>query len=201
MHLTHVIELFPTPVLFSYYSQGISDAERTVIQSLEKTKNINNWRSVDTHVLDRPELSLLKAFCLETLQTYVDSVFQPKHELAAHLTQSWVNMTPQGGAHHQHNHPNALLSGVLYIATDQDSITFVQPERKLFSIPPAINNNYNAEKCSFKPSPNEIIVFPSYLFHQVETKQSEGERISLAFNAIVKGTLGSEDMLTELSLP
>lgn len=200
MQLTHVIELFPTPVLFSHYDHPFSETELSSIRSLELTRNIGNRRSVDTHVLNRPELIALKSFCVETLQSYVDSVFQPKHELLVRITQSWVNFTVKGESHHQHNHPNSLLSGVLYIAAEQDSITFIQPERKLFSIPPAINNNYNAEKCSFKPSTNEIIVFPSYLFHQVETKHSDGERISLAFNAIVTGTLGDETMLTELIL-
>lgn len=197
MHLTHVIELFPTPVLFSYYTPGISDAELAFVRSLPLTRNIANRRSADSHVLEHTELSALKTFCLDTLQSYIDSVFQPKHPLTATLTQSWITMTTKGEAHHQHNHPNALLSGVLYLATEQDSITFIQPERKLFSIPPAVNNNHNAEKCSFKPATNEIIVFPSYLMHQVEQKQSEGERISLAFNAVVRGTVGDEQTLTE----
>ena len=201
MQLTHVIELFPTPVLFSYYAQGITNSELTFIRELKMTRNVGNQRSVNTHVLDCPELAAIKSFCVETLQSYVDSVLQPKHELIISLTQSWTNITRKGEMHHSHNHPNSLLSGVFYIETEQDSITFIQPERKLFAIPPAINNNHNAEKCSFKPATNEIIVFPSYLFHQVETKLNGGERISLAFNAIVKGALGSEDMLTELLLP
>lgn len=200
MHLTHVIELFPTPVLFSYYAAGISDAELTFVRSLPLSHNVNNRRSVNSHVLEHAELTALKTFCVDTLQSYVDSVFQPKYPLTVWLTQSWINITAKGEAHHQHNHPNALLSGVLYLATDQDSITFIQPERKLFSIPPEVNNNYNAERCSFKPATNEIIVFPSYLMHRVEQKQNEGERISLAFNAVVKGCIGDEQSLTELLL-
>ncbi len=200
MHLTHVIELFPTPVMFSYYSQGVSESELAHIRGLEWVRNTGNQRTLDAHILNHPELSLLKAFCIETLQSYVDSVFQPKHELTICLTQSWANKTIKGQFHHQHNHMNSLLSGVLYLSAEQDSITFIQPERKLFSIPPAVTTNQNAEKCVFSPSTNELLVFPSYLFHQVETKQSEGERMSLAFNALVKGMVGAPDALTELIL-
>lgn len=200
MNLTHIIELFPTPVMFSHYATGVSAAELQFARSLPLVRNLGNKRSADSYVLSHPELDAIRVFCLETLQEYINSVCQPKHPLTPVLTQSWINITTKNESHHEHHHPNSFLSGVMYLSTKQDSITFVQPERKLFSIPPAVVNNHNAEKCSFKPDTNEIIVFPSYLRHLVDSKQSEGERISLAFNAVIKGKLGDETTLTELIL-
>ena len=43
-------------------------------------------------------------------------------------------------------------------------------------------------------------MFPSSTIHQVETKQGNNTRISLAFNTFYKGTLGSNGTLTELIL-
>jgi hypothetical protein len=88
----------------------------------------------------------------------------------------------------------------MYIETHQDSITFFQPDRKLYSLVPEYTTNQNAEHCSFKPSEKEIIVFPSYLQHRVDRKLSDGNRLSLAFNCLLRGTIGSEDGLTEAHL-
>jgi len=200
MNLTHIIELFPIPVMFSHYATGISDAELQFARSLPLIRNLGNRRSADSYVLSLPEFGAIRTFCLETLQEYIDSVCQPKHPLTPVLTQSWINIATKGEFHPQHHHPNSFLSGIMYFSTNQDSITFLQPERKLFSIPPAVSNNHNSEECLFKPDANELIVFPSYLFHLVDVKQSEGERISLAFNSVIKGQLGNEAALTELIL-
>ena len=43
-------------------------------------------------------------------------------------------------------------------------------------------------------------MFPSSTTHQVETKQGNNTRISLAFNTFYKGTIGSNFELTELIL-
>ena len=46
----------------------------------------------------------------------------------------------------------------------------------------------------------DILFFPSYLNHSVETKQDNNLRISLAFNTFVKGSIGSREGLSELNL-
>jgi hypothetical protein len=56
--------------------------------------------------------------------------------------------------------------------------------------------NLNAEKFTYKPSTGEILVFPSYFYHQVEMKQTDGERISLAFNALLRGKIGDDNTFT-----
>jgi hypothetical protein len=43
-------------------------------------------------------------------------------------------------------------------------------------------------------------MFPSSLTHMVETKEGTNTRISLAFNVFIKGTIGVNSLLTELTL-
>jgi hypothetical protein len=43
-------------------------------------------------------------------------------------------------------------------------------------------------------------MFPSSTTHQVETKQGNNTRVSLAFNTFYKGNLGENASLTELIL-
>ena len=69
-------------------------------------------------------------------------------------------------------------------------------------IKPEINkyNIWNSETWWFPLETSQLIMFPSSTTHQVETKQGNNTRISLAFNTFYKGTIGSNNDLTELIL-
>ena len=45
----------------------------------------------------------------------------------------------------------------------------------------------------------KIVLFPSYLTHQVTSKKGNNTRISLSFNIFLKGSLGSNKELTHMS--
>ena len=61
-------------------------------------------------------------------------------------------------------------------------------------------NIWNSETWWFALETGQLVMFPSSTTHQVETKQGDNTRISLAFNTFYKGTLGSNKDLTELIL-
>lgn len=196
MFFPQVIELFPTPLLAIQYPNEFTEQEKQCISSMNWMKNKGNLRSVNSYVLELPEFANLKSFVMETLETYLQQIVQPKQDVHPYLTQSWLNKTERGQFHHSHYHPNSFLSGVFYLETHDDMIIFSQTERKLFSLPPREVTNLNAENFTYKPSAGEILVFPSYFWHQVEVKQTEGSRISLAFNSLVRGMIGDENMFT-----
>ena len=68
-----------------------------------------------------------------------------------------------------------------------------KPEVKDFNI-------WNSETWWFALEIGQLIMFPSSTTHQVDTKQGNNTRISLAFNTFYKGTIGSNSNLTELIL-
>ena len=51
-------------------------------------------------------------------------------------------------------------------------------------------NLINGMKCLLTPSPNLLLIFPSYLEHQVLHHNNDNPRCSLAFNIIPLGTYG-----------
>ena len=54
---------------------------------------------------------------------------------------------------------------------------------------------------SFPVATNELILFPSWLSHQVRVNEkATTDRISISFNTFVRGTFGSRKDLTELIL-
>ena len=61
-------------------------------------------------------------------------------------------------------------------------------------------NIWNSETWFFPVETGNLFMFPSSTTHQVETKQGNNTRISLAFNTFIKGTLGDNSGLTELIL-
>ena len=95
------------------------------------------------------------------------------------------------------------MSGVLYFDSDvkNDKILFshskgyqqISPEIKNFNL-------WNSETWFFPVETGNLFMFPSSTTHQVETKQGNNTRISLAFNTFYKGTVGSNKNLTELIL-
>ena len=114
-------------------------------------------------------------------------------------------MTKPGGYHHHHFHQNSIISGVFYISTEEDDkITFSDPNtkvRELIKFEPKEYNVWNSSIWSFPVATNELILFPSWLSHQVRVNEkATTDRISLSFNTFVGGTLGKESDLTKLIL-
>ena len=61
-------------------------------------------------------------------------------------------------------------------------------------------NLWNSGTWFFPVETGNLFMFPSSTTHQVETKKGNNTRISLAFNTFYKGSVGSNDLLTELIL-
>ena len=98
-----------------------------------------------------------------------------------------------------------MISGVLYFDSDikNDKILFSHPI-SYKQISPEIDkekfNLWNSSTWFFPVETGNLFMFPSSTIHQVETKQGNNTRISLAFNTFYKGSVGSNSELTELIL-
>ena len=61
-------------------------------------------------------------------------------------------------------------------------------------------NHFNSRSWWFSVDTGTLVMFPSSTTHQVDVKEGNNTRISLAFNTFIKGTLGDNFSLTELKL-
>ena len=134
---------------------------------------------------------------------YFDKVICTDNPITPYITQSWLNYTKRDQFHHQHNHPNSLVSGIFYISADKkvDSITFSKVslhERIKLNI--TKYNIFNSSSCTFPVETGNILLFRSPLVHGVGKKKGNNIRISLSFNVFIKGTIGNKNDLTELIL-
>ena len=154
-----------------------------------KKTNVNGWHSqTDMHI--KPEYKPL-----------VDELFKMAHQVfneefldgEPKLGNMWANINPPGGYNKPHVHPNSLFSGVYYIKTPpncgrlicQDPRPGIQtcmPTRKKIEIP-----KYLWRDVHLQPQENRAVIFPAWLWHQVEPNESNDIRISVSFNFIQDG--------------
>jgi uncharacterized protein (TIGR02466 family) len=197
-----IIELFPTPVGVYDLGRKITKKEKSYIDLLLQSTSPNggNKTSEDTFVLKQNELSSLENFCLESVNQFASQVLKYQ-KLQFRITQSWLNKSSQGEWHHLHNHPNSVLSGVLYIETGkEDKINFKKNgDRNSFLFEVDDWTMYNTENWWLPVKATELFIFPSHLFHSVPPTLSKS-RISLSFNTFPVGSFGSVNSLCNLDL-
>ncbi|GAB5437585.1 TIGR02466 family protein [Falsiruegeria mediterranea] len=106
----------------------------------------------------------------------------------------WSIINPPRSANKAHVHPGCLWSGVYYIQAPEKcgNIEFVEPRTvHLMNQAKYQPNKKRPKECwtkvRFKPVPGRMIIFPSWLYHSVDTNMTEesGEaanRIIISFN-------------------
>ena len=197
--------LFPTPIYTNNLDRGFTKQELQFVDEQKKhcKPNTGNINTKDNYILKRKQFKNIKKFLDKCCNDYLDKIICPKNNIKIYITQSWLNYTEKNQFHHQHAHPNSVLSGVLYFDCDKknDKIKFTNP-KGYQQIKPEINqyNIWNSDTWFFPVQTGNLFIFPSSTIHQVETKKGDNTRISLAFNTFYKGEIGSNSGLTELIL-
>jgi uncharacterized protein (TIGR02466 family) len=193
--------LFPTPLGIFKLNREVSRTELDYLSKLDTRKNIGNFSSVDTSILNNKKLSSIQAFAESSLQTYFEAVYKPKNNVSLRITQSWSNYTRPGQHHHRHVHQNSFLSGVFYAQVkDTDSISFYKNTYNLIHIPFKEEGLYNMDNSLVNVENGMLLIFPSYLTHMVNEVQGAHTRISVAFNTFLEGNIGDVEGLTGLTL-
>lgn len=99
----------------------------------------------------------------------------------------WVNILGEGGSHSGHIHPNSVISGTIYIAVPHGAgrIKFEDPRlSRMMAAPPLQRDAPNAARRFHYVIPNvgDILMWESWLRHEVMAGQTEDARISISFN-------------------
>jgi uncharacterized protein (TIGR02466 family) len=103
------------------------------------------------------------------------------------LDSLWINILPEGGVHTSHIHPHSLLSGTIYVAMPDgaSAIKFEDPRHAMMMYAPARKAKAAEENRSFvyrAPAPGEVLLWESWLRHEVPVNMAADERISVSFN-------------------
>ena len=196
-----VHELFPTP-LYVVTLSNIKDEYKDELQSIKRSSNIGNSISEDKQILNMKCFSRLKFEINRHLKNYYEIIEKPKDKIEPYITLSWINWTGDNQFHHEHAHQNIIISGVFYIDVEEtDSIVFNKDTYKQILIETDNANCFNSRRYTLPIRKNDLVLFPSSLIHGVNDRlASDNDRISLSFNTFIRGTLGSKENATELTL-
>jgi uncharacterized protein (TIGR02466 family) len=103
------------------------------------------------------------------------------------LDSLWANLLKSGGHHSGHMHPNSIISGTLYVEVPagSGSIRFEDPRLPLMMSAPQRQKDAPEELQSFatvEPRPGLLLIWESWLRHEVLPGAGRGERLSISFN-------------------
>ena len=159
-----------------------------------KIANNNSEISSSLNVLNSNKLKFLKHKIISCFIEFANNTLLLKNNKFK-ITNSWITKVDKGNIGHSHNHGNSFYSGVFYIDVNENSgkITFINVNKSAFELKPNEYNNLNSPKWSIQPKNNQVIFFPSEVYHQVEENKSNTIRYSLAFNIMPIGKIGVED--------
>ena len=155
--------------------------------------NVAGYQSPETlhHVAElRP---LFEYICQMAFRAAADLDFI---ECDIALTSAWLNVNDSRQCMNSEHVHGDVFSGVFYLQAPEGS-------GKLSLVNPGINrmwdgcklvnqkNQFTGESIRIEPVEGNIILFPSYISHSVETNNHDEERISISFNliALPKGSI------------
>lgn len=102
----------------------------------------------------------------------------------------WVNVMAEGGSHTSHIHPNSVISGTYYVAVPEGAGPIVYEDPRLgfmMAAPPRFAKLPQEFKShvSFRPATGTLMLWESWLRHEVPLNRAEGNRISVSFNYVL----------------
>lgn len=103
------------------------------------------------------------------------------------LSDIWVNIMPPTAAHSLHLHPLSFISGTYYVQTPPgcSGLKFEDPRLDRFmAAPPKLPNarRENQLHITYPAEAGSVILFESWLRHEVAANRVAEERISISFN-------------------
>ena len=103
------------------------------------------------------------------------------------LDSLWVNLLKSGGQHSGHIHPHSVLAGTLYVEVPKGSgaIRFEDPRLPMMMAAPTRRPDAAEDLRPFvaiEPRPGLLLLWESWLRHEVLAGSGRGERLSISFN-------------------
>ncbi len=138
-----------------------------------------------------PEFAQLETHLVKHAATFASELQFDLKGTALALDSIWVNILEPGGAHTAHIHPNSVVSGTYYvdIQSDSSAIRFEDPRlAMMMAAPPRLANATidNRTFVDITPKPGMLLLWESWLRHEVPINRSDDIRVSISFNMNVQ---------------
>ncbi|MEM6305482.1 MAG: TIGR02466 family protein [Pseudomonadota bacterium] len=103
------------------------------------------------------------------------------------LEDIWINILPEGGMHSGHLHPHSVISGTVYVAMPEgaSALRLEDPRHAMMMASPPRSKDAREELRGFvyvQPAVGDVLLWESWLRHEVVMNRSEEDRVSVSFN-------------------
>ena len=202
----NVIPAFPSPVI-------MVDVEEDTSELLEHDQYSVSHEQKDDYEKPVASQRVLEKYP-KTKEILLNKFISVAEEVLGYkkrnytITTSWFTLNNKGEGSQLHKHKNSFWSCVYYYQEEypegSGQILFDNPnvEKFDFYFSPfdiAKPNNLNFLVLKIPPQPNLLLIFPSYLHHQILKHNSDVLRSSLAFNVVPLGSWGDGDSFYDRS--
>ena len=196
-----VHQLFPTPV----YQGDIGDA--SLIADLAHSARslaaedsagrrwcrengypgYTSYASLNDLQIRDPAFALLAKRLAPHVRAFVDAAHMDLGGRKPRLDSLWVNILKPGGGHTGHIHPHSLISGTVYVEVPPGAgaLKIEDPRLQMMMAAPGRTPDAPAETRPFvylEPAPGTVLLWESWLRHEVPQGRAKAERISVSFN-------------------
>jgi len=199
--------LFSSPLSVITVTEDINQLEKKdvfeeikkqefVLSEAKENPNNKNYASTTYKLLNR--FPALKGLFLDYFYSFKNTVLNYNDTDFA-ITTSWATKTKKDSSCNLHNHNNSFYSGVFYLDDYSDEksggLQFVDMNVRpvQFLVEPTEFNIFNSHAWTISPEKNNLVFFPSYLYHKICLHKSNTDRYSIAFNLVPVGPCGKYD--------
>jgi uncharacterized protein (TIGR02466 family) len=103
------------------------------------------------------------------------------------LEDLWINILPEGGTHASHIHPHSVISGTTYVAMPEgaSALKLEDPRSARMMAAPPRRKDAREDLRMFvyvAPDVGDVLLWESWLRHEVPMNMAEDERVSVSFN-------------------
>jgi uncharacterized protein (TIGR02466 family) len=194
----HVSSLFSTPLwrfdhsepmLLSAWARHVLTLERESGESLQLT-NQGGWHS-GTDLVSDPQLQGMFQWLAGCVTRALQDFGWDFARANPCFNNAWAMVNRRGHSVRAHLHPNSLFSGVLYLTAPEGSgaIAFLDPRSGAQMLLPPLHEpagEFAQGRVCCEPAPGRLLLFPAWLWHEVEQTSSDEPRVCVSFNVGMK---------------
>ena len=196
--------LFSTPVMNVTETYNLSDEQYEHLTSQEDLYQTTGGTlySKDCNILENKIHYYFKKHVMKHVREFAYNILKVNENIEIYMTNSWVNYNDKHTTHIRHNHANSFISGVFYIDGDNTFKTtfFRQTNLLEWDLNYTERNVFNTDQINVESEKNQMILFPSSMYHETPTNINDETRISLSFNTFIRGKIGGDRQCTKLHI-
>ena len=193
--MTEIIPLFSTPIIKTMIEEDTTCLNEEVKKvDFERSGNLESTVKTNKRILKK--FPRVKKILLNRFKEIISNDLEYYNDFE--ITTSWFIKTNPEQYSQIHVHRNSFYSGVYYFDEYEEGsspILFENPLKQHpdYYIRPKNYNILNGTTWKIWPEKNLLLLFPSYLPHNVMKNESNKIRYSLSFNIVPVGEYGGGD--------